>query len=348
MRLSMSCHTNAGPILRAAWKLGFVALFPVLSAPLPAQEGKPLATLEGHTEAVRSVCFGPDGRTLASGSDDKSVKLWDVATGRNTTTLKEEDPYLWSCAAFSPDGKMLATGGWFNKVKLWDVGTRKGKVLLDERKQCPETVAVFSPDGKTLASGGVCRREMKLFDVATGKAKAALVTWKGFNPEGVLAIGFTPDSKTLVSVGRPDEVKLWDAVTGKNTATLKIASIAHSAAVSSSGKLVATAVYVDLGDRYVAKDIKVWAVATGKEQVTLQGHTLDVLSLAFDPEGKTLASGCEDGTIKLWDEASGKELATLKGHTDMVWSLAFSKDGKVLASGSADKTIKLWEVPKTK
>jgi WD40 repeat protein len=89
-------------------------------------------------------------------------------------------------------------------------------------------------------------------------------------------------------------------------------------------------------------------MATGKEQVTLLGHTLDVVALAFDPVGKMLASGCEDGTIKLWDEASGKELATLKGHTGEVWSLAFSKDGKVLASGSADKTIKLWEVPKTK
>jgi WD40 repeat protein len=343
----MSCYTNAGKIMRAAGNLGFVALFLVLSSPLSVQESKEQATFEGHTKAVRSLCFSPDGKTLASGSDDHSIILWDVVNGRNTNTLKEEDPYLWTYVAFSPDGKMLATGGWFNKVKLWDVVTLKGKVLLDEGRQCPGTLIVFSPDGKTLASGGVCRSDMELFDVATGEGKA-LVTLRGFNLEGVLAMGFTPDSKVLVSVGRRDGVKLWDAATGKNTATLKTASIAHSAAVSSSGKLVATAVYVNLGERHVAKDIKVWVVATSKEQVTLQGHTLDVLSLAFDPEGQTLASGCEDGTIKLWDVASGKELATLKGHTDKVWSLAFSKDGKVLASGSEDKTIKLWEIPKTK
>jgi WD40 repeat protein len=119
----MSCHTNAGRILRAAGNLGFVAACLVLSAPLSAQERKPQATFLGHTEAIASLSFSPDGKTLASGCRDHSIKLWDVATGRNTTTLKEEDPYLWGSVAFSPDGKMLATGGWFNKVKLWDVGT---------------------------------------------------------------------------------------------------------------------------------------------------------------------------------------------------------------------------------
>src|SRR5262249_40979229 len=136
-RCRMSCHTNAGQILRAVGNLGFVAACLVLSAPLSAQERKPRATLEGHRDIVRSLNFSPDSKTLASGSGDHSIKLWDVATGRNTTTLKDEDPYLWGAVAFSPDGKMLATGGWFNKVKLWDVGTLKGKILLDERRQCP-------------------------------------------------------------------------------------------------------------------------------------------------------------------------------------------------------------------
>jgi WD40 repeat protein len=243
---------------------------------------------------------------------------------------------------------MLATGGWFNKVKLWDVATLKGRLLLDEDKQCPETAVVFSPDGKTLASGGVCRGEMKLFDLVTGKTKATLVTWNGFNPEGVLAMAFAPDGSTFASVGRPDEIRLWDVATGKNTATLKTDPFAYAAAFTSDARTVATAVWVDLGNRYVAKDVKLWTVSTGKEQVTLKGHTLDVLCLAFSPDGNTLVSGCEDGTIKLWDVTRGKEVATLKGHASEVRCVAFSADGKMLATGGADKTIKLWDVAKVK
>jgi WD40 repeat protein len=349
-RCGMSCHTY-GQILGAAGNLSFVAACLLLSAPLSAQERKPQATLEGHTRAVESLSFSPDGKTLASACTHCSIKLWDVPTGRNRTTLKEESPYLWGWVAFSPDGKMLATGGFFNKVKLWDVRTLKGKILLDERRQCPETVVVFSPDGKTLASGGVCRGEMELFDVASGKSKATLATWKGANPEGVLAMAFTPDGKTLVSAGRPDEIKLWDVATGKNTGTRKAPENFGgtglfpppnaAAAFSSDGKRLATTTSKE-------NSITLWEVATGKLQFTLKGHTAYVGSVAFSADGKTLASGCEDGTIKLWDVTGGKELATLKGHAGGVRCLAFSADGKVLGSGSADKTIKLWDMPKAK
>ena len=140
---------------RAARSLGIAALCLALSAPLPAQERSPRAILEGHVEAVESVSFSPDGKTLASACSGCSIKLWDVASGRNTATLKEKAPgakklpYLWATAAFSPDGKMFATGGWFNRVKVWDVATLKGQLVVEGYQQCPETWVVFSPDGKT-------------------------------------------------------------------------------------------------------------------------------------------------------------------------------------------------------
>jgi WD40 repeat protein len=196
-------------------------------------------------------------------------------------------------------------------------------------------VVVFSRDGKALASGGVCRGEMKLFAVAGGKVKATLVTWKGYNPEGVLAIAFTPDGKTLVSVGRPDEIKLWEVATGKNRGTRTTADEFHHAALSPDGKAVATTSYDD-------SRITLCEVATGKERGTLKGHAAQVYSLAFSPDGKTLACGYADGTIELWDVTGGKELAALKGHVGEVSCLAFSANGKLLASGGADKTIQLW------
>jgi WD40 repeat protein len=339
----MNRHRTAGAALRFG-TLGFVAWL-VLCAPLSAEEPKPRAVFEGHTDSVEALVFSPDGKTLASGSHDHSIKLWDLATGKNTATFEEKDPNLWQTVAFSPDGKTLATGGWFGKVKLWNLGTLKGKILLDVTNQCPPPVVVFSPDGKTLAAGGVCRNEMQLIDVATGKSKAALVTHKEGNPEGVLALAFSPDGKKLVSVSRDDELMLWDVATGKKTATLKIEEIAHAAAFSPDSKTVAAAVYDK--DNNV-RSVTLWDTATGKAQTTLKGHPTDVEAVVFSPNGKTLACGCEDGTITLWDIATSKELNAFKGHTEKIRCLAFSPDGTVLASGSEDKIFKLWDVEKAK
>ncbi len=317
----------------------------ILAAPLSAQERKPRATLTGHTKEVVSLVFSPDGKTLASGSGDNSIKLWDVATGRNTATLKDEAPYHWRSLAFSPDGKTLASGGLYNKLKLWDVGTRKRTILLDNNSQSLAPLVVFSPDGKTLASGGRCISCITLSDVAAGTETANL---EGYGLAGVRAMTFTPNSKILVAIGYRGEIKLWDVATGKNTATLKIAESVLSAAFSPDGKTLATASHdniVEEGGRNVVKDtgrVVLWEVATGKELTTLQGHTAMVSAVVFSPNGKTLATGSADKTIKLWDVATGKELATLKGHRSTLQSMTFSLDGTMLASGSIDKTINLW------
>ncbi|MBW4446485.1 MAG: CHAT domain-containing protein [Spirirestis rafaelensis WJT71-NPBG6] len=281
--------------------------------------------LQGHSESVNSVAFSPDGKTLASGSSDKTIKLWDVATGSPKQTLTGHSEWVNS-VAFSPDGKTLASGSGDKTIKLWDVATGKLSQTLTGDRNLVFSVA-FSPDGKTLASGSE-DKTIKLWDVATGKLSQTLTGHRNV----VISVAFSPDGKTLASGSEDKTIKLWDVATGKLSQTLT----GHSVAFSPDGKALAS------GSE--DKTIKLWDVATGKLSQTLSGHSESVNSVAFSPDGKTLASGSWDKTIKLWDVATGKLSQTLTGHSEYVRSVAFSPDGKTLASGSEGNTIKLWDV----
>jgi RNA polymerase sigma factor (sigma-70 family) len=283
-----------------------------------------------HDRFVWSVAYSPDGKTLASGSPDPTIKLWDVKTGKEQATLKGHTDRVWS-VSFSPDGKTLASGSWDQTIKLWEVATGKEQATLKGHTFAVLSVA-YSPDGKTLASG--CGdNTIKLWDVKTGKEQATL---KG-DIFSVWSVAYSPDGKTLASGCGNNTIKLWDVATGKERATFQgHTSSVRSVSFSPDGKTLASG-----SDD---KTIKLWDVATGKEQATLKGHTDRLQSVSFSPDGKTLASGSNDKTIKLWDVKTGKEQATLKGHEHWVRSVSFSPDGKTLASGSNDKTIKLWDV----
>jgi WD40 repeat protein len=291
----------------------------------------------GDYGGVISVSFSPDGKTLASGSLDKTVKLWDVGTGKELNTLKGHLDEVRS-VSYSPDGKTLASASYDRTVKLWDVVTGKELITLNGHQERVNSVS-FSPDGKTLASGSD-DTTVKLWDVVTGKE---LKTLKG-HQERVNSVSFSPDGKTLAS-GSDDTtdttVKLWDVVTGKELITLNGHQYSVlSVSFSPDGKTLASASY----DRTV----KLWDVVTGKELITLNGHQERVNSVSFSPDGKTLASGSDDRTVKLWDVVTGKELNTLKGHQYSVLSVSFSPDGKTLASGSDDTTVRIWEVINSK
>jgi WD40 repeat protein len=367
--------TRAGK--HALW-LGVV--FACLASPLSAQEPKPRLTLVGHAGEVRCVAIGPDGKTLASGGADNTIRFWDVASGKEQAAVKNAAVFWVDSVAFSPDGKTLGSGTGGNKVKLWDVGTRKERTLLDKNSEYAAPLVVFSADGKTLASGGRCIREMKLWDVASGQNTATL---KGHDADGVKAMAVTRDGKALASVGHDGRIKLWDLTTGKNTAALTIADWVPSAAFSPDGKILATATWVveSINDMNVVTDkrVKLWEVATGKkrapmkpaakpdpaaiaklvrqlgsddfstrEEASRELGKLDEVPAALqdaansaDPEVARRARGVI-GVITARIEEQG----TLKGHTAMVSCLVFSPDGKTLATGSEDSTIKLWDVAK--
>ncbi len=216
-------------------------LYNLLNTFLPARENQHLAsarefywyhlwheshyeteTLKGHEASVLSVAFAPDGKTLASASSDRTVKLWDRATGTNLATLKGHEDRVLS-VAFAPDGETLASASDDRTVKLWDRATGANLATLKGHEASVSSVA-FAPDGKTLASAS-WDKTVKLWDRATG---ANLATLKGHEAY-VSSVAFAPDGKTLASASWNQTVKLWDRATGANLTTLK----GHDASVSS-------------------------------------------------------------------------------------------------------------------
>jgi WD40 repeat protein len=310
----------------------------LVAAPcLATQELRKPVTLDVHKLAVFSVAFSPNSEILASGSQDRTIKLWDTCKNREWFTLKGHADYVYS-VAFSPDGKTLASGSGDQTIKLWEVATGKELITLKGHTGVVHSVT-FSPDGKTLASGGF-DKTIRIWDLATYQERH-----KFTERHSVTSVVFAPDGKTLASgtTGENDTIKLWDVVAGKNRKTLSgpgdwVTSLNYSA----DGKTIFGCSLYGV--------IKSIDVASGTEKAVFGNDKESIRCAASSPDGKTIITG-GDGQIKLWDIATSKLIATYNGHNDMVLCVVFSPDGKTVASGSggphsgnSDTSIKLWSV----
>ncbi len=320
-------------------------------------------TFQGHTGRRPYWSISPDGKTLALAGEVankyREIRLWDVATGQAIATLKGHQDIV-TPMIFSPDGLTLASvsrgplvqaGGprLPGEIKLWDVKTGREKGTFTGHKGQVLDVS-FSPDGKTLASAGGdtgplsdhIPGEIKLWDVATGKAIATLTG----HSSTVWSVSFSPDGKTLASVSQDRTVKLWDIMPNPEIATLK----GHTGTVTSMS-------FDSKGQTLVTvsrdKTIKLWDVKKGQVKATLLGHLRGVLAAGISPDGKIVASVSaaygrrtekQDGGIKFWDATTGKIKTTHK--LNSIWvRAAFSPDGKTLAlTSSLAGPITLWDV----
>ena len=302
-------------------------------------------TLSGHTHAVSSIDFHPDGQMLVSGSWDGNIKLWSVEHHKEIATLMAQKVIV-RAVDFSPDGRLIASasnegvsqGGG---IKLWSIQTRQPTATL--RPKLPPGVGqtaqvwdiAFSPDGRTLASVGTWDGVVRLWSVAKQQSTRLLRgNWGGIaTPVHCLAI--SPVGDLLAAASTRGEINVWSITAQGIIATFDghVRPVA-SVAFSPDGCLLASG----------AEDgVKLWDLTTQQEMATLKGKG----SVGFSPDGQLLATaamGSTTNAIKLWDIATLQTVATLKGHRDSVTALAFSPDGKLLASGSKDSTLKLWEV----
>jgi WD40 repeat protein len=179
-----------------------------VAADEPKTDVKERGTLKGHTNFVLSLAFSPDSKTLASASEDRRIKLWDVAAGKEQATLQGHTERV-NFVAFSPDGKTLASASDDKTIKLWDMATGKELATLQGHTERVLSLA-FRPDGKMLASVSA-DKTIKQWDVATGKELATLMGHKSV----VLSVVFSPDGKTLASASFDKTIKLWDVKPAK-------------------------------------------------------------------------------------------------------------------------------------
>jgi eukaryotic-like serine/threonine-protein kinase len=289
-------------------------------------------TLKGHSRAVYALAYSPDGTRIASTSADQTLKLWDVATGKQIWTFPLPGG---NCLAFNRDGtRIIATKGGDTLV-FCDANTGRelrsltGASGLTGLDQYTSGLVTFSLDGTRIAV--VNDQVVKIWNTETGQLTLTL----NGHTNAIHCVTFSADGSNIATASADGTVRVWNANTGEQTLILKGYD---NVVFSPSGKQL-TSTSAEDNDFSVT----LWDLATGLEVFKMNGHQDYVYAVAFSTDGTRIASAADDKTVRIWDAATGKENLILKGHTETIWCVAFSPDGRRIASAGDEHTLKHWD-----
>jgi len=290
--------------------------------------GATLSIFRGHADWITALDWSPDGSSVASASNDRTVRVWNA---EKATTL-----YIYyghadavTAAAWSPDGTRIASASNDGTVHVWESATGKRILTYEEHSDTVLSVA-WSPDGTRIASAG-CDRIIHVWDTCTGKNQQI---YRG-NTDDVCSVAWSPNGQYLASASYDQNVQVRDGASG----ALRMSYRSHMAGVfavawSPDSRRVASASY--------DKSVQVRDVATGNALLTYRGHKEGVFALAWSPDGTRIASAGDDKAVHIWSSANGRFQAAYRLHEGGIRGIAWSPDGQFLASGGADNSAHVW------
>lgn len=247
--------------------------------------GGQVRTIAAHSSWVKSLAINPNGRIMASGSNDKTIRLWDLRDGNRIRTIEGHTGSV-NAIVFSPDGQLLASGSHDETIRLWGAETGSRLLTITGHKGAIHALA-FSPTGETLISGG-SDQVIRFWNLETGTRQRTISGHEG----AINALIYSPDGKTVISASDDGSIRLWDTGTGEQKVIWNDHhSPVKSLAITSDGKTL-----VSGGDNVI-----VWDIKTGQKLATLWGHEKPINALAVSSNGEIIVSGSEDKTIKIWE-----------------------------------------------